>query len=197
MPAWSAVAAKPAYRRIRDVLGHLPLLTGENIAAYKALHTQVIKAIAPTDAIEEIWAGDLADLTWESYRGRRLKAEIVDACAHEGLTLSLEPILSETKRSVLIQGWAKGDAKSRRRVTSTLKRASKNDGSVLAMTQLIRLDALERIDRLIALAERRRILILREIERYRQAASERRRRFRLEIDTLDFVDQRRSKHTAL
>ena len=198
MGAWPPIATssrKSASSPVRDLQGPPPLLAGEDLAAYEALHTRIFKAIAPADAIEEIWAGDIADLTWEAHRARRLKANLVYAAAHEGLNESLTPMLREADRAALVKQWAKGDAASRRKAASALKRAGKSDDTITAMTQLVKLDALEKIDRLIALAERRRILILREIERYRCAYSERRRRFRLEIDNLDFVE-RPTRHAA-
>ena len=62
----TTLSRKPTPSRVRDLLGPPPLLAGEDLAAYEALHARIFKAISPADAIEEIWAGDIADLTWEA-----------------------------------------------------------------------------------------------------------------------------------
>jgi hypothetical protein len=181
--------------RIRDVLGAPPLLAGEDLGAYETLHARVVKALTPTDVIEEIWANDVADLTWEAHRWRRLKVDLVFAAAHEGVNEILTPMLDEVDRTDLVKAWASGDIRSRRRAASALRRAGMSAGAITAMTQLVKIDALEKIDRLIALAERRRNLTLREVDRYRDVASARRRRFRSSIDNLDFIE-RPSRHAA-
>jgi hypothetical protein len=45
-----------------------PLLEGEDSAAYDELATRVFSAVEPTDFIEEIWARDLADVSWNLLR---------------------------------------------------------------------------------------------------------------------------------
>src|SRR5262249_57982887 len=50
------------------------LATGEDAAGYAQLAAHIRAAVAPANIIEEIWARDVADLTWDVVRLRRLKA---------------------------------------------------------------------------------------------------------------------------
>lgn len=47
-------AAKPAAEGLRALLGPAPLLDGEDPAVYRALHDQIVAAVEPKDALEEI-----------------------------------------------------------------------------------------------------------------------------------------------
>jgi hypothetical protein len=59
------------------LFGSPPLFEGEDAAAYDELLARVSSAVNPSDVIEEIWVRDIVDLTWEIFRWRRLKAEVL------------------------------------------------------------------------------------------------------------------------
>ena len=44
------------------------LASGEDAAAYQQLAARIRAAVAPAHIIEEIWARDVADLTWDVVR---------------------------------------------------------------------------------------------------------------------------------
>jgi hypothetical protein len=46
--------------------------------AYDELHSRISSDIDPSDVIEEIWARDIVDLSWEILRWRRLKKEVLE-----------------------------------------------------------------------------------------------------------------------
>ncbi len=61
-------ANQPPSQRNRDLqslLGPAPLLEGEDPTAYDELWQHVKTAVAPADAIEEVWVRDIVDLLWE------------------------------------------------------------------------------------------------------------------------------------
>jgi hypothetical protein len=62
----------------RALFGPPPILEGENAEDYHAFLERVFNALKPTDFIEEIWARDLADVTWSMFRLRRILAALLD-----------------------------------------------------------------------------------------------------------------------
>ena len=56
------------------VFGPPPLLGDEKDSDYEELYARISEAVKPADILEEIWICDIADLTWEVLRLRRLKA---------------------------------------------------------------------------------------------------------------------------
>jgi hypothetical protein len=63
---------------IRNMLGEPPLLATEDPNQYDALLTELAREVRPSAFIEWLWAKDIADLTWDTIRYRRIKASYVD-----------------------------------------------------------------------------------------------------------------------
>jgi hypothetical protein len=61
-------------------LGPPPLIEGEDGTAYNQLHGSITAAVKPKDFIEEILARDIADLSWDVLRLRRIKAQLLTSC---------------------------------------------------------------------------------------------------------------------
>jgi hypothetical protein len=61
-----------------QLFGSPPIIDGEKAKDYRKLLERVFEAIAPADFIEEIWARDLADVTWSMFRLRRILAALLD-----------------------------------------------------------------------------------------------------------------------
>lgn len=159
------------------------LLEGENEAAYSELLLQLSSVVGPADTIEEIWTRDIVDLTWEVWRWRRLKAALLAANAQRGLRRILRRLIDdEATADRLAERWATGHPPAVKRVNRVLAKAGLSMDAVMAETLVVRLDSIERIDGLVAAAERRRNAVLHEIERHRAsfAASLRRATTRVE-----------------
>jgi hypothetical protein len=62
---------------VRALLGPPPITSEEDGEGYARLEVGLAAAIQPTDAIEWIWLKDLADLVWEARRLRRAKVAIL------------------------------------------------------------------------------------------------------------------------
>jgi hypothetical protein len=58
---------------IRALWGEPPLLATENLDQYYALVIELVREVGPTDCIEWLWVKDIADLTWDVLRYRRMK----------------------------------------------------------------------------------------------------------------------------
>lgn len=89
-----------------NIFGPAPLLEGEDAAAYDELLARVSGAVKPTDILEEVWVRDVVDLTWEVFRMRRLKVNLMKANAHKGLVEVLEPLTDVVAADVQSKLWA-------------------------------------------------------------------------------------------
>jgi hypothetical protein len=151
------------------LFGPPPLLEGEDTAAYDELLVRISGAVKPTDIFEEIWIRDIVDLVWEAFRLRRHKANLMTAVAHEGLTKILRPLIGWTDAHNLAEAWAARERSAIKQVDKLLASAGLTMDAVMAQALSLKLDHIERIDRMIATAEGRRNAILREVDRHRTA----------------------------
>jgi hypothetical protein len=169
----SAVApARHAALPCRDLFGAPPLIGGEDAAAYDDLVARVASTVAPADVLEEMWVRDVVDLAWETMRLRRLNALLITAAAPEGLVAALTPAIGAEPARELADRWAAGGRRAARRVDTLFAAIGLAREAVTAYTLALRIDDVERIDRMIMLTESRRAAALREIERHRAALAQ-------------------------
>jgi hypothetical protein len=179
-PAVSAEATR------LKLFGPSPLLVGEDTAAYDELLARVSGAVKPADVLEEIWVRDVVDLVWETFRLRRLKVSLLNANAYRGLRGILETVFGPIRAGKVAQEWAQRDRDAIKQVDKLLASADMTMDAVMAETLLLRIDAIERIDRMIMGAEARRNVALREIDRHRASLADRLRRVSDEIVDAQF-----------
>jgi hypothetical protein len=176
--------------------GPRPILKGENSEAYDALYTRISMDVKPTDFIEKIWIWDVAYLTWEILRYRRIKENWLAALKSDALENELEDVLdrkgvigwnqlSESEQAdlvreerenpskslpeerELVKKWASGDPAAMKRIDKLLAWDNETLDTVEARAFVDQLDKIEALQRLIATLEGRRNAILREIDRHR------------------------------
>src|SRR5215831_6117222 len=150
------------------LFGPPPLFDGEDTEIYDQLLTQVSTTVMPTDIFEDIWVRDFVDLTFEAFRLRRLTANLIKANAHKGLSETLAPLVGWSQAETLAEGWAGHRSDVVEEVNKTLTSAGLTTDSILAQTFSLKVNDIERIEHMIALAEARRNATLREIDRHRQ-----------------------------
>jgi hypothetical protein len=154
-----------------SIFGPPPLLEGEDAATYDELLLQVTTSVRSSDILEEIWVRDIIDLSWEILRLRRLKISLVAAEIPDALRVVLAPIVNVQQLSewmdALIKQWRAQRPSAIKRVQAYLRSEGKTFDSVIAKAFSCRLDTIERIERLITIAEGRRNSALREIDRHR------------------------------
>jgi hypothetical protein len=83
----------PVPTEVRDLLGKPPLLATEDQNEYEALLAELAHEVKPSDVIEWLWVKDVADLTWEIIRYRRIKAAYVNGQFRAELAHRLPPAL--------------------------------------------------------------------------------------------------------
>jgi hypothetical protein len=132
--------------------------------------------VRPADIFEDIWVRDLVDVTFDVFRLRRLKANLMTANAYKGLTETLAPLLGRLQAETLAEGWAARKPDVVEEVKKTLTSAGLSTDSILAQTFSVKLDDIERIEHMIAHAEARRNATLREIDRHRETLGQKLRR---------------------
>ena len=175
-------------RDLQSLLGPAPLLEGEDAAAYDELQRRVHSAVAPADVLEEIWVRDVVDLLWETMRLRRLKAKLMQSAAHEGLEQLLRPLTGHWSNNDLVNDWARRDRGAVKEVNALLKQAGLDQEAIAAQTLAAKLDAFERIDRMIMQTESRRNAVLREVDRHRDVLAQRLREASAAIEDAEFTE---------
>jgi hypothetical protein len=170
-------------------LGAPPLLKGEDAKAYETLLAQVCDGIAPSDAIERMWVRDVVDLTWEIFRWRRVKTELIASAVPIALRKILAPLADAEEHSewmdVLVKLWISQKPSGIKRVNKLLASASLTFNAVIAEAAKNHLDEIERVERLAAIAEGRRDAFLRELDRRRAFAQALRNKVR-EVEDVEF-----------
>jgi hypothetical protein len=198
-PKPSIIPTSPPERVGRLALfGRPPLLEGEDTAAYDELLLQISGIVKPADILEEIWVRDIVDLVWEVFRLRRLKANVITAVAHEGVERILTPLLGWSSAHDLARAWARRERSAIKHVDELLASACLTMDAVMAQTLSLKLDDIERIDRMIATAEGRRNAILREVDRHRTTWGQNVRRAVQQIEAAEIkvIDTKPAKNTA-
>lgn len=164
------------------LFGAPPLLQGEDKAAYDGLLARISDAVNPMDVIEEIWVRDVVDLSWDVLRLRRLKASLITVSLHKGLARLLNPLMETPEARELSERWAARRPSAIKKVRSTLAAANLSMEDVTAEALALSLDDVEKIDRMIMMAETRRNSILREIDRHRAVLGEKLRHAAQSVD---------------
>ena len=169
---------------IRDMLGNPPLLATEDPNHYEALLTELAREVRPSDFIEWLWVKDIADLTWDIFRYRRIKASYVDGRFRSALVQQLNGALQRAhpdksalsfdldrildKANKLANDFI-ANANTKEKRDKWLKAHGVNAESITATSFDAAVDKLEAIERMLASVEYRRNNALHEIERRRNA----------------------------
>jgi len=172
-----------------SLFGPPPLLEGEDPAAYDEIVARVSGAVGPTDFIEEIWARDLVDVAWGIFRLRRIEAaflteeisEVVNDKASELAEADPELMEGSEKEKESMQrlldsdselSWEERVAQNPRAIEKFQEfwesaRSTLDMNEIQANVMINNLEKVERIERLIMIAEGRLDDIIREIDRHR------------------------------
>jgi len=147
--------------------GRPPLIDGEDEEAYGSLLDRLMGELAPDGVIEEMWTRNIVDLAWQALRLRRIKADLVSACAQQGLERVLVDLIDWSAAHDLARNWALNDDDAHARVADLLGRAVLDENAIIAQALAARIDDVERLDRMVVQAEARRDAVLAQFERRR------------------------------
>jgi hypothetical protein len=164
------------------LFGPPPLFEGEDTKAYDELLTRISTVVKPADILEDIWVRDLVDLTWDAIRLRRLKVNLMTANAHKGLSEILVPLVGRLEAETLAEAWAVRKSDVVEEADKALASAGLSMDAVMAQTLSLKLDDIERIEHMTAIAETRRNTTLREIDRHRETLGQKLRRAMAQLE---------------
>lgn len=172
---------------VQALLGPPPLFRSEDKEAYGELLARVQASVQPKDIIEEFWVRDVVDLVWEALRLRRLKANLITGTVRKALAKVLRS-MSYPNPEREASSWEAQDEGAEELVESWLKEYQYSMDVVMAQALRMRLDDIERIDRMITSAEMRRHAVLREVDRHRAALAEGLRRAAQNVQDAEFTE---------
>jgi len=160
----------------RVLFGPPALLPGESLAEYWRLYSLFQADLAPADVIEKIWLRDLVDLQWEVRRWRRLSNEFLSSSKYDVLDKILSSFFSYDRAPTELKcNWMRRDPTAIAEVSRLLDLVGLTEDSILAQTLAVKLDVIDRVDRMTFQAERRRDLAIQQIERRREDVAARAR----------------------
>jgi hypothetical protein len=136
----------------------------------------------PADFLENLWVQDVVYHTIEVLRLRRITRDLMTVNQYKGLTETLAPLVGRSQAETLAEGWAARKSEVVEEVNKTLASAGLSTDTILAQTFSAKLDDIERVEHLMALAETRRNATLREIDRHRQTLGLKLRRAAQELE---------------
>lgn len=172
-----------------DLLGPPPVIAGEDANEFNELLDRVRADAKPKDMIEEILVRDFVDLVWDIRRLRRLKANLLQANSHEGvgrLLLARADMADMLEVDDLSKKWAKRQCV--KKVERRLASAGLMIDAVMAETLSVKLDDIERIERMITTAEARLEANLRELDRHRAVLAQALKRATKDVEDAEFED---------
>ena len=146
------------------------LANGDDAGTYAQIAARIRAAVAPANILEEIWARDVADLTWDVVRLRRLKAGLFTVGAGDGMKQILrgmEQYVSSVEPKA--RDWVARKPAALVEVNTQLSAAGLDMGDVATSTFAVRIDQFDRIERMLAAAEVRRAAALHAIDNRRAA----------------------------
>jgi hypothetical protein len=185
--------SRPDRAEHTTLFGPPPLFDGED-EIYDQLVIEISTAVTPADIFEDMWIRDVVDLTLEVFRLRRLTANLMKANAYKGLSETLAPLVGRSQAETLAEGWAARKSDVVEEVDRTLTSAGLTTDVILAQTFSLKVNEIERIQHMTALAEARRNATLREIDRHRQTLGQKLRRAAQQLEDDQF---RVIEHTTL
>lgn len=187
-PGQDGIALSSTNADLQALLGPPPLILGEDNNAYAELLAHVQASVRPKDIIEEFWVRDVVDLVWEALRLRRLKANLLVVTAQKAITKVLTPVIGFTVAKEAAGKWSTREPESVDEFEEILRDTGLSMDVVMAQALHIRLDDIERIDRMIMSAEVRRNAVLREVDRHRAAFADALRRAAENVRDAEFTE---------
>ena len=158
-----------------DFYGLTELLLGENAEGYQALADNMMLGMHPFDIFEDIWMGELIDLSWDIFRLRKLKSQLLNIAIAQAIR-SANPIVDQELKKYESNRDALASTKERCQADWSdpeldeflYSIASTPDMRLVAAQALEqKLDCIDRIDGMITVYQKRRNAILREINHHR------------------------------
>jgi hypothetical protein len=178
------------------------VLMTENEDEFASLHEELDQDIQPKGFIERMYVQDIAALLWEIIRLRRFKTVIINSAFHKALQNVLKQIVFrpefiekpdyEDEADTLAYDWFHNQ-KAKNQVAKLLRQFRLDECAIEAEAFRLMSSDIDRLDRMLTLAEVRRDKALHCIAEYRDSLARRLRQSSEQI--LEVEDVRHIEHT--
>jgi hypothetical protein len=155
---------------IAEIFGNPPVLGVENCQAYDQLLTHLVLDWKPRNITEWLFVRDLADISWEIFRHRRAIANTFAISFREALNEVVNTELDVPSLEDPGDAWF-ASPRQQKKVKAELMNYGLVPEAVAAQTYYMKGDVVDRLHRLLALAEARRTAVTRNFNEYRAMAS--------------------------
>ncbi len=142
------------------LFGAAPVIRGEDRAAYSECYARISGAVKCQDFIMEILVNDCVNLTWDTIRYRRAKANFLSVALYDAIRREFND------GAAVAEKWARQDPHDIEDIEKALAKIGLSIDALLARVHVDELETIERLDRLIASADARRNAAFRELERH-------------------------------
>jgi hypothetical protein len=153
-----------------------PVLTSESQREFETMQEEFFREVAPANFIERMYANEVIELFWEVRRLRRCKAALIDSMQGVALknliALAKGSLDGREEEQKLATAYLGADETARGQVVSFLSGRGLDQTALDAEAVSMRLDDLEKIERMIASMEQRRDKALVKIAEYRTCLAE-------------------------
>lgn len=161
---------------VMAILQQRPLIWGELTADYDALFAALLDEIEPIGTLQWLHVKHLNDLTWEIHRHRRLKANIINLARIDAVETLLKPLVvgrPDTLHAYEQEGQVRlvahnlqfGNEAERSAAHQTVTNFGFKLDDVTTQSMVMTLPEVMQLERLIASAESRIGLLLRDVSR--------------------------------
>lgn len=175
--------------RVTALLKRPLLLSGEEKADYDALLAAVSTVVKPHDVVDDMLTTDAVYHEWNLLRLRRLSAGLINTTKTEALRIVLTPLTADSfgfDAESLASNFTKGEEDATKTVAELLKSAELTFDSVMGEAMALKIDEIERFDRMAIAAQAWRDAALREIERRHLVLGQNLRRAFNEVEDADY-----------
>jgi hypothetical protein len=163
--SWRLIPAE-----IAEIFGNPPVVNLEDRQAYDQLLGQLVLEWKPRNITEWMFVRDIADISWEIFRHRRAIANTFVISFRKALEALFDDELKIVWLEDATQAWFQGP-RQQKNVKAELMKYGLDPEAIVAETYSIKGDVLDKLYRLLALAEARRTAITRNFNEYRAMAS--------------------------
>ena len=168
---------------ILGLLGDPPLVRGEDPEDYHRLFNQLAATIDPQDFVEWIFTKDILDLVWEIKRWRGVKSAFFETELLRSGSHLVKELLEDAAGGFVYDGRGEarqlvarantGDQESQNKISDLLTTNGLGQNAILSHALVYKLNDVERLEKLIASAEKRRDDLLKSIDIRRQTLAKR------------------------
>ena len=167
----------PLKQKLDSILGKPQLLVGDDHDEFIQIEAGIVAEINPQDVLENLWCRDVVERSYEIFRLRRWRAQLIEIREMNAVRILLnqssELIRYPERIDDLVNGWGANDQDTIDRIYEILTHTDRRHSHIEAQVVGNNLESLTAIENLLLSNELRRDSVIREIERHRDMKAKR------------------------